>query len=115
LKIPLGIFLGFAHYRVRRATLAGVAFVLPSFLMEVALGWAYVRYGGLAWMQAVLKSLRGAGIHVVAIHQHMTGEEPRLIFLHYWGQGKAQELAKSVRAAIDLTATKTGGDSSARR
>ncbi|MFL6675852.1 MAG: DUF1259 domain-containing protein [Massilia sp.] len=65
-------------------------------------------------LQPVLKSLRGAGIHVVAIHQHMTGEEPRLIFLHYWGQGKAQELAKSMRAAIALTATTTGGDSSAR-
>jgi hypothetical protein len=56
-------------------------------------------------LQAVLKSLRGAGIQIVAIHQHMTGEEPRLMFLHYWGQGKAQDLAKAVRAAIDLTGT----------
>jgi hypothetical protein len=54
----------------------------------------------------VLKSLRGAGINIVAIHHHMAGEEPRLIFLHYWGRGKAQDLAKSVRAAINLTATK---------
>jgi hypothetical protein len=57
-------------------------------------------------LQPVLKSLRGAGINIVAIHQHMTGEEPRLIFLHYWGQGKAQDLAKAVRAAIGLTSTK---------
>jgi hypothetical protein len=57
-------------------------------------------------LQPVLKSLRGAGINIVAIHQHMTGEEPRLIFLHYWGQGKAQDLAKAVRAAIALTSTK---------
>jgi hypothetical protein len=57
-------------------------------------------------LQPVLKSLTGAGIHVVAIHQHMTGEEPRLIFLHYWGQGKAQDLARAVRSAIDLTSTK---------
>jgi hypothetical protein len=57
-------------------------------------------------LQPVLKSLRGAGINVVAIHQHMTNEEPRLIFLHYWGQGKAQDLAKAVRGAIDLTSTK---------
>jgi hypothetical protein len=56
-------------------------------------------------LQAVLKSLRGAGIRIVAIHQHMTGEEPRLMFLHYWGQGKAQDLAKAARAAIDLTGT----------
>jgi hypothetical protein len=57
-------------------------------------------------LQPVLKSLRGAGINIVAIHQHMTGEAPRLIFLHYWGQGKAQDLAKAVRAAIGLTSTK---------
>lgn len=56
-------------------------------------------------LQPVLKSLRSAGIHIVAIHQHMTGEVPRLIFLHYWGQGKAQDLAKAVRAAINLTST----------
>lgn len=60
-------------------------------------------------LQAVLKSLRGAGIQIVAIHQHMTGEEPRLMFLHYWGQGKAEDLAKAVRAAIDLTGTAPHG------
>lgn len=57
-------------------------------------------------LQPVLKSLRSANINIVAIHQHMTGEEPRLIFLHYWGQGRAQDLAKSVKAAIDLTTTR---------
>jgi len=57
-------------------------------------------------LQPALKSLRKAGINIVAIHQHMTNEEPRIIFFHYWGQGKAQDLAKAVRAAIDLTATK---------
>jgi predicted DNA-binding transcriptional regulator YafY len=56
--------------------------------------------------QPALKSLRKAGINIVAIHQHMTNEEPRIIFFHYWGQGKAQDLAKAVRAAIDLTPTK---------
>jgi hypothetical protein len=57
-------------------------------------------------LQPVLKSLRGAGINIVAIHQHMTHEEPRLMFLHYWGQGKAQDLARAVQAAIKLTSTK---------
>lgn len=57
-------------------------------------------------LQPVLKSLTKAGIEVVAIHQHMTNEVPRIMFLHYWGQGKAQELAKSVRSAVNLTATK---------
>jgi rhodanese-related sulfurtransferase len=50
-------------------------------------------------LQAVLKSLRGAGIHIVAIHQHMIHESPRYVFLHYWGRGKAADLARALRAA----------------
>jgi uncharacterized protein DUF1259 len=56
-------------------------------------------------LQAVLKALLGAGIHVVAIHQHMTGEQPRVMFLHYWGQGRATDLARGVRSALDATST----------
>jgi hypothetical protein len=52
-------------------------------------------------LQRVLKSLRVAQIHVVAIHNHMVGEEPRTVFLHYWGVGPAASLAKGVRAALD--------------
>ncbi len=55
-------------------------------------------------LQPVLKALRARGIDVVAIHHHMTGEHPRILFLHYWGRGPAQGLAKAVRAALDLTA-----------
>jgi hypothetical protein len=55
-------------------------------------------------LQAVLKALRGAGISVVAIHNHMTGETPRILFLHYWGIGSTTELAKGLRAALDKTA-----------
>ena len=51
----------------------------------------------------VLKTLRANGIDVVAIHHHMTGTEPAVIFLHYWGQGPAQKLASAVRAAVELT------------
>ena len=54
-------------------------------------------------LQGVLKALRGTGINVVAIHQHMTGESPRVIFLHYWGVGPTEELAKGLRAALDRT------------
>jgi len=54
-------------------------------------------------LQSVLKALRGADIQVVAIHNHMVGEEPRIIFLHYWGVGPADSLAKGVRAALDKT------------
>jgi len=54
-------------------------------------------------LQAVLKALRHEDLQIVAIHQHMTGEEPRLMFLHYWGVGRSADLARGVRAALDLT------------
>jgi uncharacterized protein DUF1259 len=52
-------------------------------------------------LQPVLRALRAAGINVVAIHQHMEGEQPRVIFLHYWGVGPARRLAQGVRSALD--------------
>jgi hypothetical protein len=52
-------------------------------------------------LQGVLKSLRKNGIHIVAIHNHMTHEQPRYVFLHYWGKGPAADLARAVRAAMD--------------
>lgn len=51
-------------------------------------------------LQPVLQSLTGSGINVVAIHSHMTGEKPRILFLHYWGRGKAGDLANSLKAAL---------------
>ena len=57
-----------------------------------------------AELQPVLTSLRASGIDVVAIHHHMSGETPRILFLHYWGRGKATELAAAVKKALDLTA-----------
>jgi len=54
-------------------------------------------------LQPVLHALRKAGINVVAIHQHMVGEEPRIMFLHYWAIAPAGGLAKGLRAALDLT------------
>jgi Domain of Unknown Function (DUF1259) len=51
----------------------------------------------------VLKALRSNGIDVVAIHHHMTGINPPVIFLHYWGKGPAQKLATAFRAALDQT------------
>jgi len=52
-------------------------------------------------LQPVLKALRGAGINVVAIHNHMAEESPRTVFLHYWGVGATDKLAKGVKAALD--------------
>ncbi|WP_397453158.1 DUF1259 domain-containing protein [Pseudomonas sp. NA-150] len=56
-------------------------------------------------LQTVLKSMRAAGINIVAIHQHMTDEQPRILFLHYWGKGKAVDLAKGVKSALDAQAS----------
>jgi hypothetical protein len=54
-------------------------------------------------MQGVLKALRHAGINIVAIHQHMTGESPRMMFLHYWGVGRTEELARGLKNALEQT------------
>ena len=59
-------------------------------------------------LQAVLKALRSAGIDIVAIHQHMTGEKPRVMFLHFWGVGSTDALAAGLRAALDKTASTKG-------
>ncbi len=52
-------------------------------------------------LQPVLKALRSADINIVAIHQHMIGESPRIMFLHYWGVGSTTKLAHGLRAALD--------------
>ncbi len=52
-------------------------------------------------LQPVLKSLRHAGVNIVAIHSHMTDENPRTLFLHYWGRGRTTDLAKALKAALD--------------
>ena len=67
LAAQLGIYLGYVHYRILGATLAGIAFVIPSFLMVVALGWAYVRFGGIPWMQAVFYGVGAAVIGIIAM------------------------------------------------
>lgn len=67
LAAQLAIYLGYVHYGVWGATLAGVAFTLPSFIMVVALGWAYQAYGGIGWMQAVFY---GVGACVIGIITH---------------------------------------------
>lgn len=51
-------------------------------------------------LQDVLKVLRDGGVHVVAIHNHMTFEQPRTVFLHYWGLGPVELLARTFRDAL---------------
>lgn len=70
LAAQTAIYLGYVHYRTLGATLVGLAFVLPSFLMVVALGWAYQQFGGLQWMQAVFYGVGAAVIGIIAISAH---------------------------------------------
>ena len=67
LAAQLAIYLGYVHYRLVGATLAGIAFVLPSFLMVVGIGAAYVAYGGIPWMQAVFYGVGACVIGIIAI------------------------------------------------
>ena len=55
-------------------------------------------------VQPVLRALRKADIHIVALHNHMVGEQPAFYFTHFWGKGSAKELAKGVKAALDAQA-----------
>jgi len=67
LAAQLAIYLGYVDYGIPGATLVGVAFVVPSFLMVCALGWAYVAYGGLPWMQAVFYGIGAAVIGIITL------------------------------------------------
>src|SRR5205809_2588850 len=51
-------------------------------------------------LQAVLKSLVKQKIYIVAIHQHMTHEQPRMMCFHYWGRGPAKDLATTIKGAF---------------
>lgn len=54
----------------------------------------------------VIKTLIENGIEVVAVHNHMVHEQPRIFFLHYWGVGNAEQLAKGLKTALDQTGKK---------
>jgi chromate transporter len=66
LAAQLAIYLGYVHHGVLGATLVGIALVIPSFIMVLAIGWAYVRYGGLPWMQSVFHGVGAAVIGIIA-------------------------------------------------
>lgn len=70
LAAQLSIYLGFVHYRILGATLVGLTFVLPSFIMVVLLGIAYKLYDGLSWMQAVFYGVGAAVIGIIAVSSY---------------------------------------------
>lgn len=70
LAAQLAIYIGYIHYRVLGATLVGLAFVLPSFIMVVLLGLAYQTFGGLPWMQAIFYGVGAAVIGIIAVSSY---------------------------------------------
>jgi len=70
LAAQLAIYIGYVDYNIIGATLAGLAFVIPSFLMVIAIGYAYVEYGGLPWMQSVFYGVGAAVIGIIAISSY---------------------------------------------
>lgn len=67
LAAQLAIYLGYVDYKILGATVVGVAFVLPSFLMVLALGFFYVQFGGIPWMQAVFYGIGAAVIGIISV------------------------------------------------
>lgn len=67
LAAQLAIYIGYVDYKVLGATIVGIAFVLPSFIIVLLLGYAYVLYGGLPWMQAVFYGIGAAVIGIIAM------------------------------------------------
>src|SRR5262245_63140437 len=57
-----------------------------------------------AEVQPVLRALRKADIHIVALHNHMVGEQPAFFFTHFWGKGPAQGLARGLKSALEAQA-----------
>ncbi|QEC42095.1 chromate transporter [Pseudobacter ginsenosidimutans] len=87
LAAQLGIYIGFVHYRLLGATLAGLAFVLPSFIIVLALGIAYKYYQGISWMQAVFYGVGAAVIGIIAVSawkltKKSTGKDPYRWFIY---------------------------------
>lgn len=70
LAAQLAIYLGYVHYGILGATLCGIVFVLPSFLMVIGLGMAYVKFGGLPWMQSLFYGIGAAVIGIIAISSY---------------------------------------------
>lgn len=70
LAAQLAIYLGYVHYRILGATLVGLAFVLPSFIMVVLLGYVYTLYGGLSWIQAVFYGISASVIGIIGLSSY---------------------------------------------
>jgi chromate transporter len=67
LAAQLSFYIGYLRYGVLGSSLVGLAFVLPSFLMVLTLGWVYTKFGGITWMQAVFYAVGASVISIIAL------------------------------------------------
>ena len=93
--VPVSTFLGFNTWAAFQGTPDKAAVAGDFTMLE-------------SEVEPVLKSLIQNGIEVVALHNHMVYERPRVFFLHYWGTGNVELLAKGLRAALDEIGKKLG-------
>ncbi|HEU4903297.1 MAG TPA: DUF1259 domain-containing protein [Flavisolibacter sp.] len=91
--IPVSTFLGFNTWAAFQGTPEKAAVAGDFTMLE-------------SEVEPVLKALIENGLEVVALHNHMVHEQPRIFFLHYWGVGPAEQLARGLRAALDQTGKK---------
>ncbi len=91
--VPVSTFLGFNTWAAWQGTPEKAAVAGDFTMLENE-------------VEPVLKALIENGIEVVALHNHMVHERPRIFFLHYWGVGKAEQLARGLRAALNQTGKK---------
>ncbi|HZH95714.1 MAG TPA: DUF1259 domain-containing protein [Flavisolibacter sp.] len=94
--VPVSTFLGFNTWAAWQGTPEKAAVAGDFTMLENE-------------VEPVLKALIENRIEVVALHNHMVHEKPRIFFLHYWGVGNAEQLAKGLRAALDQTRKKQSG------
>lgn len=108
LAAQLAIYLGFVHYHVLGATLVGLAFVLPSFVMVIGLGWAYTLYGGLSWVQAVFYAVGAAVIGIITFSAYKLTRKSiarsRLLWAIYLAAAAVTVITESEEVMLFLAA-----------
>lgn len=75
LAAQLGIYMGYVHYGILGATLCGIAFIIPSFIMVVTIGICYKMFGGLPWMQAIFYGVGAAVVGIILISSYKLTEK----------------------------------------
>ena len=108
LAAQLAIYLGFVRHGSLGGLLVGTAFVLPSFLMVLALGYAYTAYGGLPWMQAAFFGVGASVIAIIAVSAHKLARKTvgsdRLLWIIFVASGAVTAVAETEYVALFLLA-----------